>query len=177
MSKVLVLDQTWRPSRIIDIKRAVLLLLSGKAVPVTDTPVGVMRSPSTEISVPSVIQVSAWAWDNYFKQDVSCTRARVMTRDGNECQFVVNENGCKQNATTIDHLLPRSRGGQDTWENLVAACHKHNSVKDDRTLEEMAKRYGWALKREPVAPKFMVRMLNKSGAINPDWLAFMPEMA
>jgi 5-methylcytosine-specific restriction endonuclease McrA len=70
------------------------------------------------------------------------SRKGVLRRDDNSCAY------CGRFANTIDHVQPRSRGGRDSWENLVACCLRCNNVKGDRTPEEM----GWQLLRRPAAP-------------------------
>ncbi len=177
--QVLVLDQMWQPSGIINIQKATLLLVTGRAVPVTDTSVGVMHSPSVEISVPSVIRIATAikrAFNGHNSPD--CSRARVMARDMRVCQFVVSGVPCKAKATTVDHLHPKSKGGQDSWENLVAACQRHNAMKKDRYLEEMAEKYHWSLKREPIAPRFMIKSLAQGKvAVHPEWEYFLSGLA
>ena len=81
----------------------------------------------------------------------SCNARRVRLRDDHICQFVVNGAPCERRADSVDHLLPRSRGGESTWVNLVASCRRHNGEKSDRSLSEM-ERYGWQLRRLPVIP-------------------------
>ena len=77
-----------------------------------------------------------------YRRSVPMTRAGVLRRDGRRCQY------CGKRADTIDHVVPRSRGGTHTWENCVAACRACNSMKADRMLAEL----GWALDAPPRAP-------------------------
>jgi len=171
--RVLVLDSTWQPARIIGLRRAVTLLASGKAIPVSDIHVGIMRSPSTSIEVPAVIQVSTLIKNGMRSmRPPECTRARVLTRDDHVCQFVINGEPCMSKADTIDHLIPQSRGGDNSWENLVGACFKHNGFKDNNSLEEMTSAYNWTLKSQPYAPKFMIRNLARD-EIHPEWHYFL----
>ena len=100
----------------------------------------VVRSPSISIKIPSVIAL---------KQFIVCsrkpafTRFNVFLRDKFECQYCLkNEN------LTFDHILPKSRGGKTTWENVVTACSKCNSSKGNKTLEEST----CLPKREPFEP-------------------------
>lgn len=170
---VLMLDQTWQPSGIITMRQALILLLRGKAVPVTTEYVGVLRSPSQEYPVPSVIQVGAAVRQIFTQAAPHCSRRGVLTRDNNECQFMVGGRGCTRHADTVDHLLPQSRGGLDTWENLVAACFEHNTTKDDRTLEEMEEKFGWKLKRKPYAPKYVFKSLEAMKEVHPSWVYYL----
>lgn len=176
MNRVLVLDAAWQPDRIVSFERAVMLLWDGKAVAASDEIVTTMRSPSVSVDVPAVIllgQVAKWA----FKRDMPvCTRSGVLARDQHICQFVIGDVACHRPASTIDHLLPQSRGGAGlSWSNLVGACAPHNSAKADHTLEEMAKSHGWSLKREPFEPRRSIRLLNRVHAhvIPESWLPFL----
>lgn len=72
---------------------------------------------------------SEWKWKR--ARELAVTRRGVLRRDKNTCAYCG-----KQNATTIDHIMPKSRGGEDSWLNLVAACLKCNNYKDDRTPKE-----------------------------------------
>ncbi len=172
---VLVLDNTWQPNRVVSIERAVLLLLAGKATPVTDAIVSVMHSPSTVVHVPAVIVVAS-ALRRNGAHIPPCTRPGIFARDGRVCQFVIGDRPCTSPADSVDHLLPQSRGGRDTWENLVAACRRHNGLKADHTLDEMARSHGWSLRRAPVAPRFALRMMERA-RIRDIPLAWQPFLA
>lgn len=176
MSGVLVLDVTYTPESIISFKDAVLLLLSGKAVPVSDETVKVMRSQRTSIEIPAVIQlagvVASWV---YQYSEPMCTHKAVMARDRAECQFVVGGRPCSVRATTIDHIVPQCQGGKDTWTNLIASCKQHNHFKADKTMKEMAEKFDWALREPPLAPKRSLRLLERAGvsAPHPAWVPFL----
>jgi 5-methylcytosine-specific restriction endonuclease McrA len=77
-----------------------------------------------------------------YRHAVPMTRAGVLRRDGRRCAY------CGKRADTIDHVVPRSRGGAHTWDNCVAACRTCNSKKADRLIEEL----GWTLAVPPRAP-------------------------
>ena len=70
------------------------------------------------------------------------TRKAVFARDGGRCVY------CGAAATSLDHVVPKSRGGSHTWDNVVSACSRCNHVKADRGIAEL----GWRLRRQPVAP-------------------------
>jgi 5-methylcytosine-specific restriction endonuclease McrA len=175
MNRVLVLDAAWQPDRFVSFERALTLLWDGKAVAASDDIVAVMRSPSIAIDVPAVIllgQVARWA----FTRDIPvCSRRAVLARDDHQCQFVVGDQPCHHVATSIDHLQPASRGGPNSWTNLVGACGVHNSAKADRTLEEMSRSHGWSLKRKPFEPRRSIRLLSRlpADAIRESWLPFL----
>lgn len=172
---VLVLDNTWQPNRVVSVERAVILLLTGKATPVSDVVVGVMRSPSTEVRVPAVILVANALRLAVHGGRAACSREGVFARDAWQCQFVIGERACNAHADSIDHLVPQSRGGDDSWTNLIAACRHHNGIKAARTMDEMHRAHGWSLRRQPVAPRFALRMLDRARIreIPASWAPFL----
>lgn len=138
------------------LRRAVAMLSTGTAVGVamTDHDNQVMRSSAGQvIEVPPVIVLSSYVRVPY--RTPAPTRANVLARDGYVCQFGT----CTARATTLDHLLPRSRGGTDTWQNLVAACRRCNNAKGDRTPAE----WGRQVKQEPRALTWAVMVVLRRG--------------
>jgi 5-methylcytosine-specific restriction endonuclease McrA len=150
-SRVLLLNATFEPLAVVTAKRAVVLMLAGKAECVEATLTGLaFHSESLTIPAPSVMRLSRYVRVPY-RRAVPMTRAGVLRRDGRRCAY------CGRKADTIDHVVPRSRGGTHTWDsrggthtwdNCVAACRVCNSRKADRLLEEL----GWMLPRSPRAP-------------------------
>ncbi|MEP1126346.1 MAG: HNH endonuclease [Ilumatobacter sp.] len=148
---VLLLDATWRIDRVIGVNRACCLLAAGEAVAASDEIAHVMRSPSTSIEIPSVIARTT-AINRRSYRPPGCTARRVRLRDAHTCQFVIDGRACDALGDSVDHLHPRSLGGDDAWLNLVASCKAHNNAKANRTLDQMGERYGWRLRRAPFAP-------------------------
>jgi 5-methylcytosine-specific restriction endonuclease McrA len=140
-SRVLLLNATFEPLAVVTAKRAVVLMLTGKAECVQAALEGVFHSESLTIVAPSVMRLSRYVRVPY-RRPVPMTRAGVLRRDGRRCAY------CTRRADTIDHVVPRSRGGGHTWENCVAACRACNSRKADRLLDEL----GWSLRVKPCAP-------------------------
>jgi 5-methylcytosine-specific restriction endonuclease McrA len=87
----------------------------------------------------------------------------VFVRDDHTCQY------CGERAENVDHVVPRSRGGLHVWENVVAACRRCNSQKEDRLLHEA----GFRLRREPRAPKETLWIVIAVGRIDPGWAPFL----
>jgi 5-methylcytosine-specific restriction endonuclease McrA len=106
------------------------------------TPAVHVHSPSLVIELPESVALRKYVHIPY-KPHNRVTREGVLSRDGHTCVY------CVGRADTVDHLLPRSRGGGDTWINLVAACQSCNGLKGNRTPQEA----GMALVREPFEPK------------------------
>lgn len=140
-SRVLLLNATFEPLAVVTAKRAVVLMLTGKAECVQAALEGAFHSESLTVPAPSVMRLSRYVRVPY-RRSVPMTRAGVLRRDGRRCQY------CGKRADTIDHVVPRSRGGTHTWDNCVAACRVCNSKKADRLLAEL----GWALETAPRAP-------------------------
>lgn len=128
--QVLVLSSTYQPLYTCGIEKAITLVYLGKAVSVKDSE-QVLRSPSTTIKVPMAIRLLVKAVAHKYYETLRPTRQAIFKRDKHICQYC----GCR-GELTIDHIQPKSRGGTDTWENLVAACQRCNNRKGDRRPEE-----------------------------------------
>jgi 5-methylcytosine-specific restriction endonuclease McrA len=149
---VLLLGVDYRPMRVIPTRRAVTLILAGKAEVVLADPEGVpIRSASLELERPSVVRLRD-AVRIPFRR-VPLSRRALLVRDGGECQI----RGCEQAGSTMDHVLPRCKGGSTVWENIALMCGYHNHRKADRTLAEL----GWRLKREPFEPRRYLLLLDR----------------
>lgn len=107
-------------------------------------PPKVLRSPSAEIELPKSMLLVRYAAVPYRRVADHASRSEILRRDAHVCQYA----GCGARATTIDHVFPRSRGGGNTWSNLVACCPECNHRKADRTPSEA----GMRLIREPFRP-------------------------
>ncbi len=132
MRNVLVLNASYEPLSIVSFRRATCLVLDDKAE-IIEHDGSVLRSPSVTLPVPSVVRLRYMVRVARRRQAVLSRRA-VFARDDHTCQY------CGGPADSIDHVLPRSRGGGHDWENLVAACRRCNLAKRDRTPEEAGMR-------------------------------------
>jgi 5-methylcytosine-specific restriction endonuclease McrA len=138
---VLVLNQNYEPLSVTNAKRAVILVFLGKAEIVERDGIQV-RSCYKVYPLPSVVRLFFYVKPP--TREISLTRKNIIKRDGHTCQYC----GARIGAMTTDHVLPRTRGGKDTWENLVCACVACNNRKGDRTLSEA----GMKLFRRPRRP-------------------------
>ena len=114
-SRVLLLNATFEPLAVVTAKRAVVLMLTGKAECIEVTLDEAFHSENLTVPAPSVMRLSRYVRVPY-RAAVPMTRAGVLRRDGRRCAY------CGRRADTIDHVVPRSRGGGHTWENCVAAA-------------------------------------------------------
>ena len=126
MAKVLVLNASYEPLNITSWRRAVVLLLKGKAEALESNG----KFVYTNFPLPTVIRLRHYIKVPY--KEIPLTRRNVLERDRHTCQY------CKYkgDSLTLDHVIPRSRGGVDSWENLVAACVRCNIKKGNRTPKE-----------------------------------------
>jgi 5-methylcytosine-specific restriction endonuclease McrA len=140
----LVLLPWMAPHRSIDWTEAVTLVFLGKA-DVLEEYEATVSSPSTTIRLPAVLQLKKHVVRN--KKDVKFSRANVYQRDDHRCQYC----GTRKPVSGLnyDHVLPRSRGGKTTWENIATSCVACNLKKDNRTPEEA----GMRLLRKPTKPR------------------------
>jgi 5-methylcytosine-specific restriction endonuclease McrA len=160
-SVALVLNATYEPLCVVPVRRAAVLVLTDKAVPVSEGD-GLLRSSTTLLVLPSVVRLTRYVRVP-FRPHVTLTRRAVFARDGGRCVY------CGNAATTIDHVLPRSRGGRHVWDNVVAACGRCNHVKADRTLVEL----GWRLRRQPIAPTGVAWRVLGHRTPDPRWLDYL----
>lgn len=139
--RTLVLNAGFEPLAVVSFRRALVLVMNDKATVLASDGEHPVFGIHDAWDRPSVIVLRRYVRIPYARR-VPLTRRGVLRRDGNRCAY------CDAHATTIDHVLPRSRGGADTWENLVACCLKCNNIKGDRTPAEMR----WELLFTPKAP-------------------------
>lgn len=140
----LVLDAGYQPHRIVDWKRAVVMLMNGKAELVEEYDEEVYRSTTIIIKMPAVVRLIQLLTR---KRGVKFSRINVATRDKFRCQYCGDKKPISK--LNYDHVIPRSRGGKTCWENIVMACYACNSRKADRTPEQS----GMKLLQLPVRPK------------------------
>ncbi len=127
---VLVLNQNYEPLNICQAKRAITLIFQSKAEMLEDG-VGVIHTADKTFPIPSVIRLP-YIIKRPFRSQRKLTRVEVFNRDGYMCQYC----GKKTRQLTLDHVIPRSRKGPHTWENVVSACVACNRHKAGRTPEE-----------------------------------------
>jgi 5-methylcytosine-specific restriction endonuclease McrA len=131
-NSVVVFSRNYLPLARINIKRAIVLLITGQAESLEfgNTHKWEVRSPSVVLEVPEHIRLTVSNPERLWKVP-PVNRREVLRRDNHTCQYC----GSTKNLT-IDHVIPRSKGGQHTWDNVVAACDRCNSLKGDRLLHE-----------------------------------------
>ncbi len=155
--KALVLNATMEPLSVVSARRALVLVLAEK-VDVLHANGHRYRSAKLDLPAPSVLRLRRYVHVPY-RPRAALTRRGVFLRDGGACQY------CGRSAENVDHIVPRSRGGDHTWENVVASCRRCNSRKEARTPEEA----GMRLRRQPAAPRAAFWLVASVGALAPEW--------
>ena len=163
---VLVLNQNYEPLNVCSIRRAVVLVIDGKAE-VLETGGAVVASPSRTIPLPSVIRLIHLI--RRPRPRIKLTRREVFIRDEFTCQYCGRDNV----ELTIDHVVPKSRGGPHSWDNLVSACKVCNHRKGGKSPAEAR----MALKREPHEPSpgaYYAIERSVGEWVTDDWHKFLP---
>ena len=160
--RTLVLNAGYEPLGVVSFKRAIILVLNQKATVLSGDSNFQVHSAKEAVELPRVILLSRYVRVPHTRQ-VPLSRRGVLRRDSNRCAY------CNRSANTIDHVQPKSRGGQDTWENLVACCLKCNNAKGDKTLQEL----GWELSFTPRMPSGLAWTIRGAETVDPDWIDFL----
>ena len=159
MARALILNATDQPLAVVSAKRAVVLVLKDKAEVIASNGV-IFRSERLHMAAPSVVRLRYFVRIPY-RAHAALTRRAVFARDGWVCQY------CGRPAENVDHVIPRSKGGTHTWDNVVAACRRCNSRKENRTHADV----GLKLARLPFAPSDSFRL--SLGRPEPEWEPYL----
>ena len=160
--RTLVLNAGYEPLAVVSFKRALVLVMNAKATVIERVEGDPVWSAHGALDRPAVILLTRYVRVPQSRR-VPVTRRGVLRRDGNRCAY------CGQGATTIDHVLPRSRGGADSWENLVACCLRCNNLKGDRTPAEMR----WDLRLAPRPPHGTQWTVRGTERADPRWEPYL----
>jgi 5-methylcytosine-specific restriction endonuclease McrA len=158
-ASVLVLNSSYEPLNVVGLKRAVRLILSGKAEVVHSTG-KTIHSEVMAIPMPSVLRMLYYI--THRRKSVPLTKKNVLLRDDYTCGYCSVKGGREM---TVDHINPRAKGGKSTWNNLVACCSRCNARKRDRTPEEA----GMALRIKPHVPKYIPFVVVKRNTLPDEW--------
>ena len=162
MGRALLLNATFEPLCVVSARRAVVLVLKEKAE-IVERNGAEFRSERASVPAPSVIRLVHFVRVP-FRSRVPLSRRAVFARDGHRCQY------CGRAAENLDHVLPRSRGGPHSWDNVVASCRPCNARKEDRLPQEA----GLRLRQAPVAPHAHLWLIATAGTVDPIWTRYLP---
>lgn len=159
----LVLDSSYMPRSIVDTQRAFVIYYKGNAEIIENHSTH-FRTVNKTVAYPkpSIIRVFTYISLEYNK--VPLTRTNIYKRDGYKCVYCGNST---RKFLTLDHVIPKSKGGKDAWGNLVTACRTCNSEKADLTIEEWGKD-----NPSPKRPHFLM-LLKNIDYIPPEWKPYL----
>jgi 5-methylcytosine-specific restriction endonuclease McrA len=161
--RVLVLNQNYEPLSVCSARRAIIMQLLGK-VEIVETYDGHrVRSINASIPLPSVVRLGRYVPVPYKR--ILLTRKNIIKRDRHTCQYCGDTIG----PMTVDHVIPKSYAGTDTWENMVCACERCNNRKGDR-LPEMV---GMRLVRRPRRPSHITFIQSFIGISDNRWKPYL----
>jgi 5-methylcytosine-specific restriction endonuclease McrA len=148
---------------ICNVKKAIVLILLSKAELIVDNQKRKIHTVSTIFPWPSVIRLNDFIRVPYKK--IILTRRNILKRDNHKCGYC----GRADLPLTIDHIIPKSKGGDDSWENLVAACLPCNNKKGDRTPEEAR----MSLRIKAYTPNHIMFLKNTVSKIDENWKPYL----
>lgn len=162
MQSALVLNATFEPLSIVSAQRATCLVLDDRADVVEESG-AVMHSERLTVRTPSVIRLRYMVKVPYVRR-AALSRRAIFARDDYRCQY------CGNRADSIDHVVPRSKGGPHSWENVAAACRPCNLGKRDRTPAEA----GMRLARPCRAPRATAWVVVSVNGVPDTWRPYLP---
>ena len=160
--KVLLLNQSYQPLMTLGAKRAIILSFTEK-VEVLERYADQVRSINLSIFIPSVIRLKDYVKFN--KKRIPLSRKNILKRDNYICQYCDS----KSNFMTIDHIIPKDKGGRDLWENLVAACVPCNTKKGNQLLKEI----NMKLLKQPKVPSFLFNIQKELSNSQNSWKPYL----
>lgn len=164
--RTLVLNAGYEPLAVVSFKRALVLVMNHKATIVASDQGHPVFAASGSWDRPSVILLTRYVRIPRTRA-LPVSRRGVLRRDDSNCCY------CSKSANTIDHVLPRSRGGRDTWDNLVACCLRCNNAKGDHTPAEM----GWRMRFSPRMPQGATWVVRGVERPLPQWDVYLAPAA
>jgi 5-methylcytosine-specific restriction endonuclease McrA len=162
-AKVLILNQNYEPMSVINVRKAVVLLFLGKAELIAAKDGLQIRSVSTSFPFPSIVRLSVYVRVPHKK--IILSRKNILRRDAHRCQYC----GRGDVPLTLDHVHPISKGGDESWENLVTACVSCNNTKGDQTPEESRMQ----LRRKPMRPNHVTFISHFVGTLDERWKPYL----
>ena len=161
-SRALVLNATYEPLSIVSARRAVVLILRDKADMVEDA-AEIWHAEARAFDVPSVVRLRNYVKVPYTRR-VPLTRNAVFARDHHRCQY------CRGPAESLDHVIPKAKGGEHTWENVVACCRRCNLRKGSRLPADV----GFKLAKAPTTPTYQGWLYSTIGRVqDPRWEPYL----
>jgi 5-methylcytosine-specific restriction endonuclease McrA len=163
IQQVLVLNQNFEPLALCRTRRAMILLCLRKADLLESYDGRFMRSVTMALPMPSVLRLNHYV--RVVRKEIPLTKRNIFRRDNHRCQYC----GRTSSNMTADHVVPRTLGGVDSWENLVCACHDCNSRKGDKPPFLV----GLKLLRKPKKPHYFTFVLSALDDVPSIWRRYL----
>lgn len=163
MRNVLVLNSTYQPLNVTTLKRALKMLYLHKAEMVWSNGCVIKTSRET-LSMPSIVRLMKYV--AIPQRQIPLSRRYILLRDCYTCQYCGKQ---ESKHMTIDHVIPKSRGGKSTWENLVCACRQCNNKKNNRPPKEA----NMTLLRPPTKPNFRHLLIINTQNAPAEWFPYI----
>lgn len=163
MGKVLILNADYAPVTVCSVERAIILLFTDKAEIVVESAKKKLRTARENFPFPSVVRLLEYVRLPFKK--IPLTKRNVFRRDNFECQYC----GTTKGEMTVDHIIPSSKGGEDSWQNLTTACKWCNNYKGDTLLEDC----GLKLKRRPTRPNYIIFLKALAKEVDKNWEQYL----
>ena len=160
-NKVLLLNNSYEPISVITAKKAIIMYFLNKVDVVKKSKI-VINSLYLKFNIPEVIKLKNYIYIKHSK--IPLTRKNILKRDNNTCQYC----GKNKSEITIDHILPKDKGGNDSWNNLVVACKRCNMIKGNYLLKDI----DMQLIRKPFEPTKIIYLQN-IGKNNKSWHPYL----
>ena len=162
-AKVLILNQNYEPMSVVNVKKAIVLLYLGKAELIEAKDGQKVRAVSMQMPFPSIVRLSVFVRVPFKK--IILSRKNILRRDGHRCLYC----GRGDIPLTVDHVIPLSHGGEESWENLVCACVRCNNKKGDSMPDEA----GMPLRRKPMRPNHVTFIRHFVGTLDERWKPYL----
>jgi 5-methylcytosine-specific restriction endonuclease McrA len=161
-ASVLLLNQNYEPMTVVSAQKALILVYLEK-VEIVEKRDRLVRSPRVSIPLPSIIRLIRFI--HVPRKRVELTRRNILKRDQFRCQYC----GTSHGLLTIDHVIPRTKGGTDSWDNLVCACVRCNTKKGGRTPEQI----NMKLLQKPKRPSYLFFIQHFIGISEDSWKPYL----
>jgi 5-methylcytosine-specific restriction endonuclease McrA len=163
LNPVLLLNQNYEPLTLCRVRRAIVLMYLGKAELVESYDGAIIRSIRNWLPMPSVLRLNHFI--KIMRREIPLSKRNILRRDNYQCQYC----GKSAGPMTTDHVVPKGRGGVDSWENLVCACAECNSKKGSN-LHSHA---GLRLLKRPKKPSYFTFVVNALEKVPTEWRPYL----
>jgi 5-methylcytosine-specific restriction endonuclease McrA len=160
---VLVLNQNYEPLTLCRMRRAIVLMYLGKAELVESYNGVTVRSVRNWLPLPSILRLNRFV--KIMRREIPLSKRNILRRDNYQCQYC----GKKIGPMTTDHIIPKGKGGADSWENLVCACAECNSKKGSLAYAH----FGLRLLKRPKKPSYFTFVVNSFEKIPDEWRQYL----